>query len=144
MTSLACLVLGHAPETMIVSNGGYRFSHCRRCGVEIVQSVVSGWRVPQKGFKITWRSDQRPSAERAPSAASQHPASPPPEPPPAPLPFAAAQPILHVTPPDTPPSDFMGSDTGGFDWMDAQDGLGAPQSIASDARRHPAPKRANP
>lgn len=38
-----------------VWNEGYWFSHCVRCGCDMIRRGGGRWRVPRKGYKVVWR-----------------------------------------------------------------------------------------
>ena len=69
--ALVCSVLGHSAAASTVSNQGYQFSTCTRCGVDLIQSGEGQWIAPPKGYRIVRR--KRPPLQRAEEAA------PPPE-----------------------------------------------------------------
>lgn len=87
MERLWCLTGHHAPDETMVWHGGYGFAHCRRCGEEIVRSLLSGWTVPGPDLRIVWdTASSRPAAPAglpqpvveavAPSAKPAAPAEP--------------------------------------------------------------------
>ena len=64
--SLACSVLGHSEASNTVSNEGYQFSTCTRCGIDLVQSGEGRWIAPPRGFRIVKRARVKPpKAEEA-------------------------------------------------------------------------------
>lgn len=54
---LRCYAGRHAAAPGEVRNQGFEFSHCRRCGSDLVRSAHR-WRTVPKGFRVVWK--QRP------------------------------------------------------------------------------------
>jgi hypothetical protein len=56
LSRLLCTAGIHRPVLPGVWNLGYCFSTCRRCDVDVVRSVLGGWKVP-KSFKVIRTSE---------------------------------------------------------------------------------------
>jgi uncharacterized Zn finger protein (UPF0148 family) len=49
---LLCSVAGHLASDVTISNEGYQFSSCTRCGIDLVQSGDDRWIAPPHGYRI--------------------------------------------------------------------------------------------
>ncbi|MDB5698870.1 MAG: ftsZ [Alphaproteobacteria bacterium] len=61
--SLLCLCGRHAARPSNISNQGYYFSRCTRCGREMIGSAVK-WKPVPRGKRIVWRPVHRGAASR--------------------------------------------------------------------------------
>jgi hypothetical protein len=52
---LLCGLTGHEPASAEVYNGGYFFSHCRRCGGDMLRSG-DRWGTAPAGHRVVWKS----------------------------------------------------------------------------------------
>ena len=52
--NLLCLVGGHRAAEEQLWNNGYYFSHCRRCGRDLISRRGRWMRVPS-GYRVVWR-----------------------------------------------------------------------------------------
>lgn len=53
--SVFCTLGAHAAAGQPVWNNGFYFSHCARCGRDLVRGAHEGWRAVPRGFKVVWR-----------------------------------------------------------------------------------------
>ena len=83
-TRLACALVGHRLATAPVWNGGHGFARCSRCHRAIVRTIVHGWRLPPKGYRIRWpeAEPRDPRANAVAPVATAQPTTPPPPSPP--------------------------------------------------------------
>lgn len=56
--SLLCALGGHEAAPDEVYNGGYYFSRCRRCGLDMIRCGAA-WRMVPGGHRVVWRSGRR-------------------------------------------------------------------------------------
>jgi len=64
---LLCVFGIHAAAPGETWNQGYGFARCRRCGRDLVRSLLDDWREPPRGFRIVWH----PPAPTLPAAAAR-------------------------------------------------------------------------
>jgi two-component system OmpR family response regulator len=73
---LRCRISGHAPSEKQVENQGLRFSHCERCGAELILRDKH-WHTIPNGLKVVWRhadSASKATIEEANKARAAQPA----------------------------------------------------------------------
>lgn len=61
--ALVCAIFGHSEAASSISNQGYQFSTCTRCGIDLVQSGEGRWMTAPKGYRIVRR--KRPHVPQA-------------------------------------------------------------------------------
>lgn len=54
--SVLCLLGRHKPAKKVIANQGFEFSHCVRCGVELIRREGRDWGPVPKGSRIVWRT----------------------------------------------------------------------------------------
>ncbi len=119
LAALLCAAIGHRPDAPPVWNHGHGFAVCLRCERTIVRTIVHGWRLPPRGYRIRWpERDRRPASQPQP----QPPAPSRPEP---------ARPRLAVR-------------DGGGDFMQDSAGGGASRGLEFDDFFTPPPDSATP
>jgi CheY-like chemotaxis protein len=74
--SMLCALRGHAPGPHQVSNRGYTFAICRRCGADLILRNEA-WQPVPKGYRIVWKA---PPSAGLPADAAAGPAAAPPAP----------------------------------------------------------------
>lgn len=52
--SLVCKVRRHSAASTVISNAGYNFTRCTRCGVDLLE-LHGVWSLAPKGFRIVWK-----------------------------------------------------------------------------------------
>lgn len=126
---LLCRLGRHDPDPAGRWNGGYCFTHCRRCERDMVRSAFGEWHVP-KGFKVVWkRAGDVADLDRV-MAARSAPVAPAAE-------AVEVEPVSHATwsrpsPPDKGDPDRSPFDFGDFD----NEGGGTRLPVSGMRRRH--------
>jgi hypothetical protein len=55
MMDLFCRFGSHVAQDRAISNDGFEFSKCRRCGCALVRRDSETWRELPKGYRIVWK-----------------------------------------------------------------------------------------
>jgi hypothetical protein len=53
--TLLCALAGHEPDGREAYNGGFHFSHCRRCRRDMFRSSGT-WEIVPDGHRVAWKS----------------------------------------------------------------------------------------